>query len=131
MHAALTGKVLSCMHAWCIASHSLNSMHILSTTPPLCFLWYSSPRSFHRQKRPHCFPTMHALMAIPLSPLTHTLPSPPLSVAAAPRMLEDAQSFLGRTVIKYFEPVPSLNYPGGNAAGIVADVQVCAHFLAP
>ncbi|GAX85989.1 hypothetical protein CEUSTIGMA_g13405.t1 [Chlamydomonas eustigma] len=49
-----------------------------------------------------------------------------VAVPKAPTGLEDAQQYIGRTVIKYFEPVPTLNYPGGNAAGTVADVQVQA-----
>lgn len=41
-----------------------------------------------------------------------------------PASLDEARQYVGRTVIKYFEPVPALNYPGGHAAGTVASAQV-------
>eukprot|EP00798_Chlamydomonas_sp_ICE-L_P021294 gene21294-28225_t len=43
-----------------------------------------------------------------------------------PASIDEAKTYINRTVLKYFQPVPVLNYPGGNAAGLVADVQIQA-----
>jgi hypothetical protein len=51
-------------------------------------------------------------------------PIPPASeLPQEPTTQEEANAYVDRTVLKYFQPVPMLNYPGGNAAGLVAEAQ--------
>ncbi|KAG1669209.1 hypothetical protein FOA52_001460 [Chlamydomonas sp. UWO 241] len=52
----------------------------------------------------------------------HVKVAPP----SEPATLDEAMQYINRAVVKYFEPVPELDYPGGNAAGIVYDVQLSA-----